>query len=220
MPSRTGSPARQLLASGSENAGVPAGSYSMIFGFNTDIAAMDTVYHVQTEVREQLPRLESQVFVRGRCIGKRAGVLPDSATDEQIHELARAQHRWILESLRAGQVDEVLSPNLPKADRVGAPKPEKAEELSIELLVSQRQNGEKSILRLQVLFGGNIAPRAQVGVNWKIDSASGALEDRLTNDAGVVELRLGLTDATVELEVNARLGGRETTRSFTIKPPQ
>ena len=46
----------------------------MIFGFNTDIAAEGTVYHVQTEVREQESRLESQVFVRGRCIGKRAVV--------------------------------------------------------------------------------------------------------------------------------------------------
>ena len=182
----------------------------MIFGFNTDIAAMGTVYHVQTEVREQLPRLESQIFVRGRCIGKRAGVVPESASDEQIQELARAQHRWIVESLRAGQVDEVLNANLAKAD--------KADELSVELLGSQRQNGAKSILRLQVLAGGSIAPGAQVGINWKIDSASGALGERVTNDAGVVELCLGQTDATVELEVVARLDGRQTTRSFTITP--
>ena len=182
----------------------------MIFGFNTDIAAMDKVYHVQTEVREQAPRLESQIFVRGRCIGKRAGVLPESASDEQIQELARAQHRWIVESLRAGQVDEVLNPNLPTA--------ENACELSVELLDGQRQNGDKNILRLRVLSRGSVAPRAQVGVSWKIDSASGALQDRLTNDAGVVELRLGATRATVELEVSARLEGRETRRSFVINP--
>ena len=190
----------------------------MIFGFNTDIAAMGTVYHVQTEVREQLPRLESQIFVRGRCIGKRAGVVPDSASDEQIQELARAQHRRIVEALRAGQADEVL-------------KQENDEELSVELLGSypkpttglpedpaQPQAGEKSIIRLRVLAGGNIARHAQVGVSWKIDSSSGVLEDRLTNDAGVVELCLGQTNANVELEVSARLDGREATRSFTIKP--
>jgi hypothetical protein len=204
----------------------------MIFGFNTDIAAMDTVYHVQTEVREQSPRLESQIFVRGRCIGKRAGVVPEAATDGEIQELARAQHRWIVDALRAGLIEQVLSPNLPTegslgapnkpnlptAGSLGAPEPEKAEELSLELLGPQRQSGEKSILRLRVLSGGNIAPRAQVGINWKIDSASGALEDRLTNDGGIIELCLGQTDATVELEVVARLNGRETTRNFTIKP--
>ena len=44
----------------------------MIFGFNTDIKQGDTVYHVQSEARESELLLQTQVFVRGRCIGKRA----------------------------------------------------------------------------------------------------------------------------------------------------
>ena len=44
----------------------------MIFGFNTDIKQGDTVYHVQSEAREGELLLQTQVFVRGRCIGKRA----------------------------------------------------------------------------------------------------------------------------------------------------
>jgi len=44
----------------------------MIFGFNTDIRHEDTVYHVQSEAREGEQLLQTQVFVRGRCIGKRA----------------------------------------------------------------------------------------------------------------------------------------------------
>jgi hypothetical protein len=44
----------------------------MIFGFNTDIRHEDTVYHVQSEAREGEHLLQTQVFVRGRCIGKRA----------------------------------------------------------------------------------------------------------------------------------------------------
>ncbi|MGA9474269.1 MAG: hypothetical protein WBV36_17515 [Terriglobales bacterium] len=44
----------------------------MIFGFNTDIRHDDTVYHVQSEAREAEHLLQTQVFVRGRCIGKRA----------------------------------------------------------------------------------------------------------------------------------------------------
>src|SRR6266508_4430849 len=160
----------------------------MIFGFNTDIATIDTVYHVQTEVREQLPRLESQIFVRGRCIGKRAGVLPESATEEQIQELARAQHRRIVEAVRAGLVDDVL-------------KQEKGEELSVELLSSRRLPVARTILRLRVLSGGSVAPGARVSVNWKIASASGVLEERLTDEAGVVELRLKFGEAAVELDI-------------------
>jgi len=44
----------------------------MIFGFNTDVRHDDTVYHVQSEAREGEQLLQTQVFVRGRCIGKRA----------------------------------------------------------------------------------------------------------------------------------------------------
>jgi hypothetical protein len=44
----------------------------MIFGFNTDIRHEDTIYHVQSEAREGEQLLQTQVFVQGRCIGKRA----------------------------------------------------------------------------------------------------------------------------------------------------
>jgi hypothetical protein len=178
----------------------------MIFGFNTDVAALGTVYHVQTEAREQPPRLESQVFERGRCIGKRVGVLPPSASEEQIQELARAQHRAIVEAIRAGSVDEVL-------------KQQKSEELWVEYLGSRRLSGDKTIVRLRVLSGGSVARGAQVGVGWKIESDSGVLEDRLTDEAGVVEMRLALSGAPAELDVRARHDGREAARRFVIKPP-
>jgi len=59
----------------------------MIFGFNTDIKQGDTVYHVQSEARESELLLQTQVFVRGRCIGKRASPYGDKLaggfTDQQ-----------------------------------------------------------------------------------------------------------------------------------------
>jgi len=36
----------------------------MIFGFNTDVKQGDTVYHVQSEARENELILQTQVFVR------------------------------------------------------------------------------------------------------------------------------------------------------------
>ena len=176
----------------------------MIFGFNTDIAAVGTVYHVQTEVREQEPRLESQVFVRGRCIGKRAGVLPAEATEEGIQELARAHHRWLVEAVRGGFVDDVLNK-------------ETTEELMVEFLGSQRISNENVILRFRVLSGGYVAADAEVTASWKIESATGVLEHAFTNNAGVAEMRLALADGTAELEVKVRLEKRETTRRFLIK---
>lgn len=177
---------------------------SMIFGFNTDIATEGTVYHVQTEVREQEPRLESQVFVRGRCIGKRAAVPPPDATEEGIQELARAQHRWVVEAVRGGFVDDVLNQ-------------ETGEALVVEFLGSQRVSPENVVLRFRVLSGGYVAAQAEVAASWKIESASGVLESAFTNDAGVAEMRFALAEHTAELEVKARLEGRETTRRFLIK---
>jgi len=176
----------------------------MIFGFNTDIKAKGTVYHVQTEVREQERRLESQVFVRGRCIGKRSAVLPPDAVEDGIQELAREQHRWVVEALRAGFMDAVLSQ-------------EASEELAVQFLGSQRVSGEEVILRFRVLSGGFVAASAQVVACWKMEEASGMLETTLTNDAGVAEMRLDLADGVAELEVKAHLEGRETMRRFLVK---
>jgi hypothetical protein len=176
----------------------------MIFGFNTDIAVEGTVYHVQTEVREQEPRIESQIFVRGRCIGKRAAVPPSDATEEGIQELARAQHRWIVEAVRGGFVDDVVNH-------------ETDEELTVEFLGSQRVSNENVILRFRVLSGGCVAAQAEVAANWKIESASGVLESAYSNGEGVAEMCLALADGTAELEVKVRLQCRETTRRFLIK---
>ncbi len=176
----------------------------MIFGFNTDIRAQGTVFHVQTEVREHEQWLQSQVFVSGRCIGKRSVPLPPESSEQAIQELARAQHRWVLEAVRDGFVDEVLNQ-------------ETSEELEVQFLGSVRVSDETILLRFRVLSGGYIAAEAEVGACWKSPSASGVLKNRLTNDAGVAEMPLALGDETTELEVRARLEKRETVRRFLIK---
>ncbi len=88
--------------------------------------------------------------------------LPDAA-EEGIQELARAQHRWVVEAVREGFVDDVLNQ-------------ETAEELVVQFLGSQRVSGEEVVLRFRVLSGGYVAASAQVGACWKIEAASGVLE--------------------------------------------
>ena len=77
----------------------------MIFGFNTDIKHDDTLYHVQSEAREAELLLQTQVFVRGRCIGKRATPYADRVasgnfTDQQKEQVLRDQHRLVLDAIR------------------------------------------------------------------------------------------------------------------------
>ena len=89
----------------------------MIFGFNTDIKYDGTVYHVHSEARENELLLQTQVFVRGRCIGKRASSYADKASlsgfaDQQKEQLLRDQHRLVLDSIREGRLDSVLDKGL------------------------------------------------------------------------------------------------------------
>jgi len=85
----------------------------MIFGFNTDIKFADTVYHVQSEVRQNERTLQSQVFVRGRCVGKRSTSFAEKMADPEFsetkaHELLKMQHRDVLNAIREGKLEEFL----------------------------------------------------------------------------------------------------------------
>src|SRR5215813_3125858 len=85
----------------------------MIFGFNTDIKQQDTVYHVQSEAREGEQLLQTQVFVKGRCIGKRAvsysSIASDGdAGDPHKEKMLREQHRQVLDAIREGKLDALL----------------------------------------------------------------------------------------------------------------
>ena len=85
----------------------------MVFGFNTDVKHQDTIYHVQSEAREADLLLQTQVFVRGRCVGKRAKSYASKAAEsgfgdaQKEHEL-REQHRLVLDAIREGKLDGVL----------------------------------------------------------------------------------------------------------------
>lgn len=85
----------------------------MIFGFNTDVKFKGTVYHIQSEARQHDQHLQTQVFVRGRCIGKKATPYGEHAadpsfSDDKMHELLKAQHKGVVEAVREGRVGEVL----------------------------------------------------------------------------------------------------------------
>ena len=84
----------------------------MIFGFNTDATHDGVVYHVQSEAREKDLLLQSQVFVQGRCIGKRAcsyaSSFPD-VSESHLKEILKTQHRTLLDSIRDGSIEAMLS---------------------------------------------------------------------------------------------------------------
>lgn len=85
---------------------------NVIFGFNTDVKYGDTVYHVQSEVRENVSLLQTQVFVKGRCLGKYATSFAHHAgpdfNEDRLHDLLKQQHKHFVECARAGTIDEEI----------------------------------------------------------------------------------------------------------------
>jgi len=86
----------------------------VIFGFNTDIKHDSTVYHVQSEAREGERLLQTQIFVRGRCIGKKAASYADLVSrpefsEERMHEMLKYQHRSTIDDIRNGRIESAMS---------------------------------------------------------------------------------------------------------------
>jgi hypothetical protein len=203
----------------------------MIFGFNTDISSMGTVYHVQTEVRSQAGLLESQVFVKGRCVAKRSTGLPAGADDEEVQALARIQHRELVEAIRAGTMQE-LAPAASGADaepRDSVPgesgKAGAAAELKVEFLGARRLSDADVIFRFRVLCGGSAAAGAEIwarclrgagGENGAV-APGAAPRSALVDGEGIAELQLAVTGGCSELELRARLGEQQATRRFLLK---
>ena len=132
----------------------------MIFGFNTDVKHGDTIYHVQSEAREGELVLQTQVFVRGRCIGKKATSYSTKTSesqfgDSQKEQLLREQHRLVLDAIREGKLENVL--DHPEPDALAAVK-----ELEVQWLNAESVHNERNLtMQLRVTEGGAAASGAR-----------------------------------------------------------
>lgn len=83
----------------------------MVFGFNSEVVREGTSYHVQSEVRTLERVLDTQVFVGGRCVGKRTSALAaeEGFPEERIREQLKEQHRQVLAAIGAGEWESLLT---------------------------------------------------------------------------------------------------------------
>ena len=86
----------------------------MVFGFNTDVKHEETVYHVQSEAQQAARLLLSTIFVKGQVFGKKTASYADEVSNEElteqvIHELLKEQHRQVLDAIRDGKVEEIVT---------------------------------------------------------------------------------------------------------------
>jgi hypothetical protein len=192
----------------------------MIFGFNTDIKHEDTVYHVQSEAREADLLLQTQVFVRGRCIGKRATPYAGQAqspdfTDQKKEQILREQHRLVLDAIREGKVEEVF-------DKRETPETLAAiKEIEIQWLNSASIHSDgKLLVKLRATEAGQGIAGALLTVRYSRPERFPAYVQAKTDASGDTEIsfqveQASLPESSLLVQVNSE--GRTATRKFELR---
>jgi hypothetical protein len=189
----------------------------MIFGFNTDVKHGDTIYHVQSEAREGEHLLQTQVFVRGRCIGKRArpyGASGENSGDTQKEQQLREQHRLVLDAIREGKLESMLDRG--EAEALATVKELEVQWLNADSVLSQSQ----LTMQLRVTEGGNAAPGARLTFRFARPGTAPFYTQAVADSVGSAEIKIevdemGLPDAS--LLVQANFEGRTATRKFVLR---
>ena len=191
----------------------------MIFGFNTDVKHGDTIYHVQSEAREGELLLQTQVFVRGRCIGKRAKSHAHKANEAQLgdaqkEQQLREQHRLVLDAIREGKLDSVL--DHPEAENLASVK-----ELDVEWLNSESMSVDRNLtMQLRVTEGGAAASGARLTLRFVRPGAVPFYTQAVADPGGAAEVKIEVEEATLadsSLLVQANFEGRTATRKFVLR---
>ena len=192
----------------------------MIFGFNTDIKHEDTVYHVQSEARESEQILQTQIFVRGRCIGKCAISYAASKAggefgDQHKEKMLREQHRRVMEAIREGKIDSVL-------DKRDTPETlATVKELEVEWLnANSVHTGGTLLMVLRVTDGGAAAEGARLTFRFARPEAPPLYAQVLTDSQGNAEMSVQVEEASLpesSVLVQASYSGRTATRKFRLR---
>jgi hypothetical protein len=191
----------------------------MIFGFNTDVKHGDTIYHVQSEAREGDLLLQTQVFVRGRCVGKKATSYASKNSEAQVgdsqkEQLLREQHRLVLDAIREGKLDNVLD----------HPEPEvlaTVKELDVQWLNSESVHTDRKLtMQLRVTEGGAAASGARLTFRFARPGGTPFYTQAVADSGGAAEIKIEveeaeLPDSTLLVQINQE--GRTATRKFVLR---
>jgi hypothetical protein len=196
----------------------------MIFGFNTDIRHEDTVYHVQSEAREGERLLQTQVFVRGRCIGKRAvpygagaseGKTRTQSSDQDREKMLRELHREVLDAIRDGKLDSILD------KRDGPEALAAVKELDLEWINAGSVHASGTLtMQIRVTDGGATVAGARLTLRFTRPDAAPYYAQVLTDAKGNAEMSVHVDEKSLpeaSVTVQASFDGRTATRKFQLR---
>jgi hypothetical protein len=191
----------------------------MIFGFNTDVKHGDTIYHVQSEARESEKLLQTQVFVRGRCVGKKAISYANSAMeagfgDQQKEQQLRDQHRLVLEAIREGKLEDVL-------DRAESEALAGVKQLDVQWENAASVHSKRNLtMQLRVTEAGTAVPSARLTFRFARPNAAPFYTQATTDAGGGAQISVEVEEADLpeaSLMVQANHEGRTVTRKFVLR---
>jgi hypothetical protein len=191
----------------------------MIFGFNTDVKHIDTIYHVQSEARESEKLLQTQVFVRGRCVGKRAISYASSAAqagfgDSQKEQLLRDQHRLVLEAIREGQLENVL--DHAEVETLAAIK-----QLDVQWENAASVHANRNLtMQMRVTEAGAAVSAARLTCRFARPDAAPFYTQAITDATGAAAISIELEESALpdsSVLVQAIHEGRTVTRKFLLR---
>ncbi|MGD0986361.1 MAG: hypothetical protein ABR874_01040 [Candidatus Sulfotelmatobacter sp.] len=189
----------------------------MIFGFNTDVKHGDTIYHVQSEARESEKLLQTQVFVRGRCVGKKAvsyAAQDAGFGDQQKEQQLRDQHRLVLEAIREGKLDGVL-------DHADTESLASVKQLDVQWENAASVHANRNLtMRLRVTEGDAVVPSARLTLRFARPDAAPFYMQAVTDSAGSAEISVEIDESALpeaSIMVQANHEGRTVTRKFALR---
>ncbi|HEY6348062.1 MAG TPA: hypothetical protein VI636_01510 [Candidatus Angelobacter sp.] len=190
-----------------------------IFGFNTDVKHGDKIYHVQSEARPSDLLVQTLVFVKGQCVGKRTVSYAQNASapdfsESVIHELLKTQHRTVVDSITAGKMESALGTvgDIPDIGGSG---------LSLKWIKAEPMGAESGLtMQFQVTDSGEGVAGAQV-LSRVGSTGDGPIVARGTTDkSGNVEIHIAISDdlrRESAIVVQATHGYKSVTRKFRFK---
>jgi len=191
-----------------------------IFGFNTDVKRGDTIYHVQSEARSHEQMVQTLVFVKGQCVGKRAvsyskEVSKPDFSEQAIHELLKAQHRTIIDAINAGTVESALATPAEVEDTASSG-------MSLKCTKAGPISDSGISMRFQVTDAGKAAADAEL--TFRVGATAGApvIAYATCDNTGQAEMQIPITDELRResaITVQAKRGNKTVTRKFRFKGP-
>lgn len=189
-----------------------------IFGFNTDVKQGEVVYHVQSEARQNDLLLQTLVFVKGQCVGKRTVSYADKLaqpefSSEAMHELLKSQHKAVLDAIQQGEMSTVVGTGNEVQD-VGNSG------LSLQWKIAASGQGTTLPVNFQVLDHGQAAKGAELVVRGVIPADGLELARGVAGPAGEVDLSIPLTEDVLNrgaVMVQATRQGKSVTRKLRVK---